>query len=81
MLNTVQKLFNHATDAFKTASTSEIQKKGERDIDLVGNKTVGKIPKTTTGKLITPAQKENTVKRLLEITKERFISPQKTTNY
>ena len=57
------------------------QVKFKRNIDLVGNKTVGKIPKTTTGKLITPIQKENTVKRLLEIPKERFISPQKTTNY
>ena len=42
---------------------------------------MGKIPKPTTGKLITPVQKENTVKRLLEIPKERFISPQETTNY
>ena len=42
-----QKLIDHATDAFKTASKRSIQKTAEAFEDLIGNKIADKITRSS----------------------------------
>ena len=71
-----QKLLDYATDAFNTASKSAIQKTSQATGDLVVNKIVDKITKSSSSKSITPIQKENAAEKLIEIPK-KDICPKK----
>ena len=68
LLDSVKK---STTDAIKTASMRAIQKTAEATGDLLGNKTADKITS------ISKSPQNEEAKNELEISKERYISPEK----
>ena len=68
LLDSVKK---STTDATKTASMRAIQKTAEATGDLLGNKTADKITS------ISKSPQNEEAKNELEISKERYISPEK----
>ena len=68
LLDSVKK---STTDAIKTASKRAIQKKAAATVDLIGNKIADKITS------ISKSPQNEEAKNELEISKERYISPEK----
>ena len=79
MLVMCQKLLDHpkksATDTLKTSSKRFIQKTAEATGDLIGNKITIRISKVS--KNLQQNSSETVTYELKEITKERYISPEK----
>ena len=68
-----------ATVAIKPASKRAIQKTAEATSYLIGNKIADKI--TSVFKKSPPKLQNDNSNRETEVSKERYISPQKKTNY
>ena len=73
--NLLDRAEKSTTDAIKTTSKTAIQKKKKTEAtgDLIGNKIAGSITKVPK----TPQNNSKAVKREEDMSKERYISPEK----